>query len=67
MLKATGNKVGDFNGTGSADADDAIAMKKFLIGADSGLEDTAVLDITGDGKVNIVDFIRIKKILAHFA
>lgn len=66
-IKATDKVVGDFDGTGAPAAEDVTTMKKFMIGADSGLEDTAILDITGDEKIDIVDFIRLKKIIASLA
>jgi len=67
VLKATGVKVGDFDGTGKADAEDAASMKKFILGADSGLENISILDLNGDNAINILDLIKIKKILAAIA
>lgn len=56
--------VGDVNcDTNVADNSDMISLKKIVLGSETALyEDSA--DLTGDGKVNILDLIRIKRYLA---
>lgn len=52
--------LGDFNGDGNVDAIDFAAFKKHLLGFDT--ENT--VDIKKDGVYNLIDLIKLKKILA---
>ncbi len=56
--------LGDLDNSTEVDPYDLILMKKWLIGSIGGYDmfDYAV-DVTEDGKVDIIDFIRIKRIL----
>ncbi|MBR4073514.1 MAG: dockerin type I repeat-containing protein, partial [Clostridia bacterium] len=61
----SGEKVyGDANLDGIVDIDDLVAFKKVLLGAESENDNC---DVNGDGNVNILDFIRMKKHLSENA
>ncbi len=56
--------IGDVNVSGNVDMTDAVVMAKFIVGAKKltaqGLKNG---DVTGDGKVNVLDLAALKKLL----
>ena len=58
-----GNVEGDFNGDGSADVKDIIAIKRFLLGTD--VTTNTAFDLNGDKEVDIRDLIKLKNIMAN--
>ena len=60
-----GKATCDINGDGSEtpDASDLIALRKVFLDSDSYI---AVYDCNNDGKYDILDLIRLKKVLAGF-
>ncbi|MDO5157114.1 MAG: dockerin type I domain-containing protein [Eubacteriales bacterium] len=56
---------GDCNNDGKLSAIDAIALRKYLLGAkDSELANSEAADLDDNGVINIVDFIMLKNLLA---
>ena len=60
-------KPGDFDNDGIISADDVVVLRKQLLEFILGSEefDVALADINGDGDVNILDLVRIKKLMAN--
>jgi len=59
--------LGDINLDDELNAQDITIMRKNLLGieTDSHLRQTVLLDVNNDGKFNIIDLVRIKKLLAN--
>lgn len=54
---------GDVNADSAVDATDLTALRKFLLGSDTGI-DELLADVAIDGTIDIIDLIRLKKYLA---
>lgn len=54
-------RVGDANADGAVDATDLVALRKYLLGAKNSTANAFRADINGNGTVNIIDMISLKK------
>lgn len=55
--------VGDIDASGDIDADDMLYIRKYILGTEDKI-DSVCADVNLDGKNNVKDLVRIKKILA---
>jgi len=55
---------GDISLNGITDSEDLILMKKYLIGSETNKVDDVLYDITRDSNINILDLVRLKKLLS---
>lgn len=56
--------LGDADRSGTVDTGDLVIMRKLILGVDAGNIDSNVADVTADGKIDLLDFVRLKKGLA---
>ena len=60
------SEPGDINGDGLISAQDALLLRKYLVGlAVEGHFDGAAADLNGDGVIDILDLVRLRKLLAQ--
>jgi len=52
----------DFDNSGNIDADDILALSRYILGADTVKNEA--YDLNGDGFINVIDVVRIKRIIA---
>ena len=57
--------LGDISQNGITDSEDLILLKKYLIGIKTNIFDSTVADIVKDKDVNILDYVRLKRLLAE--
>ena len=64
-LTLPASEPGDINGDGVISAQDAVLLRKYLVGiaVESRFDRTAA-DLNGDGKIDILDLVRLRKALA---
>lgn len=55
--------IGDIDASGDIDADDMLYIRKYILGTEDKI-DSVCADVNLDGKNNVKDLVRIKKILA---
>ncbi|MBR3025581.1 MAG: dockerin type I repeat-containing protein, partial [Oscillospiraceae bacterium] len=54
---------GDVNTDGSCTTADLVALRSFMLGAKTTLEDASAADFDSDGKITIIDFCLLKQTL----
>lgn len=60
------SEPGDINGDGLISAQDALLLRKYLVGlAVEGRFDGTAADLNGDGEIDILDLVRLRKALAR--
>ncbi len=52
----------DFDNSGNVDADDILALSRYILGANTVKNEA--YDLNGDGFINVIDVVRIKRIIA---
>ena len=62
MAKAYAVK-GDVNADGACNTADLVALRSYMLGAKTSVEDSSAADFDSDGKITIIDFCLLKQAL----
>ncbi|MBR4073175.1 MAG: dockerin type I repeat-containing protein, partial [Clostridia bacterium] len=55
-------EIADFDNSGNVDAEDVLTLKRYILGAIK--DEKIAYDLNGDGYINVIDVVRIKRIIA---
>ena len=61
---ASSVKPGDLDGNGTMDASDCVIFSKYMLG-DNASVNTSDMDISGDGRLNIIDYCMLKSLVLN--